>query len=90
MQIANTKQVRSIVRSLNVAAKSTISYTSTWTNKCAQKNMRNLAFVINKRNADATLQAVNNPLFLAGFTNTAKVTHAEYVSYLRIKAAFVA
>jgi len=90
MQVANTKQVRNIVRSLNIAQKNTASYTSTWTNKCAQKNMRNLAFVINKQNANATLQAVNNTLFLAGFTNTAKVTHADYVTYLRIKAAFVA
>ena len=90
MQIANTKQVRSIVRSLNVTVKNTISYTSTWTNKCAQKNMRNLAFVINKQNANATLQTVNNALFLAGFANKAKVTHAHYVTYLRIKAAFVA
>jgi hypothetical protein len=86
MQTANTKQVRSIVRGLAVAKTAARSYTD----KLAQKNMRTVVFVINKRNANATLRTVKSTLQLAGFNNSVAVTHTEVNSYLRIKAAFAA
>jgi len=99
MQTANTKQVRTIVRGLGVAYASDMWGSSTWTDKCADANMRRVCFRISELDTDDTLRKVNEALFLAGFTNKARVTHSTGCrhitystggAYLRIKAAFVA
>lgn len=91
---ATTKQVRSIVRSLQVVEKYN---TYTWTDKCKDANKRLVAFRISEFNTAETVRKVNEALFLAGYTNTAKATHSAgsaFVTYstggayLRIKAAY--
>jgi len=97
MHTANTKQVRAIVRGLGVAYTNDMWGSYTWTDKCKDENMRRVCFRISEMDTDETVRKVNEALFLAGFTNKARVTnstgcrHITYSTggaYLRIKAAF--
>jgi len=79
--LANTKQVRSIVRGVGF-----VSY-KTWTDRIIGKaDLRRITY----EGANANdVSIVNEALFLAGFTNKATLT-GEDVKYLKVTAAFVA
>jgi hypothetical protein len=79
--LANTKQVRAVIRGLGF-----VSY-KTWTDRILGKDdLRRITY--EGANAD-DVRAVNEALFLAGFTNKATLT-GEDVKYLKVTAAFVA
>ena len=88
--LANTKQVRKLVNSLNVRDKDVSWKTNNWTNKSAKADIRNLCFVVKWEHGETVLQKVNEALFLAGFTNKTKVTYSgdKGVYYLRINASY--
>ena len=87
--LANTLQMRTILRSAINAGK-------IYTDKCADDNMRRLACAVSYGQDTAYMQAlqkrVADAVFLAGFTNSVKVTksaeHGRYggVVYVRVKA----
>ncbi len=79
--LANTKQVRAVIRGLGL-----VSY-RTWTDRIAgKKDLRRITWQV----ADADdVRAVNEALFLAGFTNKAALT-GEGIKYCKVTAAFVA
>jgi len=87
--LATTLQMRTILRSA-------VSTGKIYTDKCANKNMRRLACAVSYKQDTAYMQAlqkrVADAVFLAGFTNSVKVTQsAEYgreggIVYVRVKA----
>jgi hypothetical protein len=79
--LANTKQVRSIVRAVGF-----VSY-KTWTDRILGKaDLRRITY----EGANANdVRAINEALFLAGYTNKAVLT-GEDAKYLKVTAAFVA
>jgi hypothetical protein len=79
--LANTKQVRSIVRGVGF-----VSY-KTWTDRIVgKKHLRRITYE-GARASD--VRAVNEALFLAGYTNKATLT-GEDARYLKVTAAFAA
>jgi len=92
--IANTKQIRSLIRKHynNVLGRNSYS------DKCSDKNMRLVTFKVRVPDLADFKKDIEFLMFCAGYTNRVKVTAttSDFISrssgsqYLRIKASFVA
>jgi hypothetical protein len=79
--LANTKQVRTIIRAMGFVG------CKTWTDRIIGKeDLRRITY---EGARESDVRAVNEALFLAGYTNKATLT-GEDVRYLKVTAAFVA
>jgi hypothetical protein len=85
--IANTKQVRSLIRKYFDEKLNSGSYTD----KASESDMRLVTLQVHP---ESNLQDLETEIkflfFLVGYENRVKVTATRYRKYLRIKASFVA
>ena len=81
MATANTLEVRKIVRDMG------IYFTSSWTDKASEPDMRLVAFDIFTTDAEALKQKVVQKFADLGYDNRIKVTGG---TFLRIKASYKA
>jgi hypothetical protein len=85
MTTANTLEVRKIVKNLD------IGFGYSWTDKCADANMRLVAFEVYVSDIEALKQKVVQAFTDLGYDNRVKITVSPFLSkkqFLRIKANF--